>query len=89
MVTHTLTDARNRHGEIFDEALAEPVLLTKNGRPTHVVLSAKLYENLLRRLEEAEDRAWGEAAMRAKATSPLVGSEKFTAALKRILDAEA
>jgi len=88
MVTHTLTDARNRHGEIFDEALAEPVLLTKNGRPTHVVLSGKLYETLWRRLKEAEYRAWGEAAMRALATSPRVGSEEFTAALKRLANAE-
>lgn len=33
MQHYTLTDARNRHGEIFDQAAIEPVLLTKQSRP--------------------------------------------------------
>lgn len=44
MKTFTLTDARNRHGLVFDQALMEPVLLTKQLRPTHVILSAQAYE---------------------------------------------
>lgn len=43
MQQYTLTDARNRHGEIFDKAAVEPVLLTKQSRPSHVVMSAEAY----------------------------------------------
>lgn len=86
MVTYTLSDARNRHGEVFDHAMVEPVLLTKNSRPSHVVLAAGDYQALLARLEELEDRTWGEAATRVLAESPMTGSENFTAALKRLAE---
>jgi prevent-host-death family protein len=86
MVTYTLSDARNRHGEVFDHAMAEPVLLTKNSRPSHVVLAAGDYQALLARLKELEDRTWGEAAARVLADSSMVGTEGFTAALKRLAE---
>ena len=55
MQTYSLTDARNKHGEIFDKAAIEPVLLTKQSRPSHVIISADSYQKLINRLQELED----------------------------------
>ena len=52
MQTYTLTDARNKHGEVFDKAAIEPVLLTKQSRPSHVIISADSYQKLINRLQE-------------------------------------
>jgi len=86
MVTFTLSDARNRHGEVFDRAIAEPVLLTKNARASHVVLSAVLFEQMVARLQELEDRRWASDAELARSESPRVGGEAFEAALKRLAE---
>ena len=55
MQTYSLTDARNKHGEVFDKAAIEPVLLTKQSRPSHVIISADSYQKLITRLQELED----------------------------------
>ena len=89
MKTYTLTDARNRHGEVFDEAIIEPVLLTKKTRPSHVILSVQAYQKLVERLEKLEDLALGRAAEEALKESNMVGPETFTAALKRLANGEA
>jgi prevent-host-death family protein len=85
MQTYTLTDARNRHGEVFDRAVVEPVLLTKQSRPSHVILSAQAYEALVTRLTELEDLALGRAAEVALSQSQTVGSDFFTTELRRYL----
>ncbi|MEH2459214.1 type II toxin-antitoxin system Phd/YefM family antitoxin [Nostoc sp.] len=51
MQTYTLTDTHNKHGEVFDKAAIEPVLLTKQSQPSHVIISAESYEKLINRLE--------------------------------------
>lgn len=89
MQTYTLTDARNRHGEVFDRAVIEPVLLTKQSRPSHVILSAEAYQALIERLTELEDLALGQAALVAVSQSQMVGTKSFTAELKRLADGEA
>lgn len=89
MQTYTLTDARNRHGEVFDRAMLEPVLLTKQSRPSHVILSAQAYQALIERLQELEDLALGQAAEEAVAQSRMVGTEAFTAELKQLANGEA
>ena len=89
MQTYTLSDVRNRHGEIFDRAIAEPVLLTKQKRPSHVILSAAAYKTLIDRLAMLEDQALGIAAEGALASSSMVGAQAFTDALNRLADAEA
>jgi hypothetical protein len=33
MKSYTLTQIRNQHGEVFDKATVEPVLVTKQKRP--------------------------------------------------------
>jgi prevent-host-death family protein len=55
MIAYTLTETRNRHGEVFDKATVEPVLVTKQQRPSHVIMSVEAYERLITRLEELED----------------------------------
>lgn len=89
MQTYTLTEARNRHGEVFDRAMIEPVLLTKQSRPSHVILSAQAYQALIERLSELEDLALGRAAQKALSQSQMIGTESFTTELKRLVDGEA
>ncbi|MGE5780998.1 MAG: type II toxin-antitoxin system prevent-host-death family antitoxin [Hyphomicrobiales bacterium] len=89
MQTYALSDVRNRHGEVFDRAFVEPVLVTKKSRRTHVIMAASFYDALVERMAKLEDRVLGAAADEAVASSRRVGSEAFTAALKRLADAEA
>ncbi|MEA5506490.1 type II toxin-antitoxin system Phd/YefM family antitoxin [Halotia wernerae UHCC 0503] len=89
MQTYTLTDARNKHGEVFDKAAIEPVLLTKQSRPSHVIISADNYQKLMNRLQELEDMVFGQAAQTALSQSKMVGTETFTSALKHLADGEA
>ena len=86
MNTYTLTQTRNQHGEVFDQAQVEPVLVTKQKRPSHVILSARAYQKLIDRLEELEDLHLGQAADKAQSESKLVGSEVFTATLEKLTD---
>lgn len=39
-------------------AFAEPEIVTKNGKPVSVILPIKEYEELIERLEDAEDVAY-------------------------------
>ena len=39
-------------------AFAEPEIVTKNGKPVSVILPIKQYQEILERLEDAEDVAW-------------------------------
>ncbi len=87
MNTYTLTQTRNQHGEVFDKAQVEPVLITKQKRPSHVLLSAQDYQKLIDRLEELEDLYLGQTADKARNKSKLVGSEAFTTALEKLADA--
>ncbi len=89
MQTYALSDVRNRHGEVFDRAFVEPVLVTKQSRRSHVIMAADLYDALIEQLARLEDQVLGIAAEKAVASSSRVGPEAFTAALKRFADAEA
>lgn len=89
MQQYTLKDARNRHGEIFDKAAALPILLTKQSRPSHVVMLAEAYQQLIAKLEELEDRLLGQQAQTALSQSRMVGVEEFTLAMKRLANGEA
>jgi prevent-host-death family protein len=89
MQTYTLTDARNKHGEVFDKAATEPVLLTKQSRPSHVIISANSYQKLIQRLQELEDMVLGQAAETALSQSKMLGTEAFTSALEHLANGEA
>jgi prevent-host-death family protein len=89
MKTYSLTDARNLHGEVFDQALQEPILLTKKARPSHVILSAQAYQKLVDRLTDLEDSSWAQAADTAQRQSKSVGTERFMDELELLAHGEA
>ena len=45
---------------------AEPEIVTKNGKPVSVILPIKKYQEMIERLEDAEDVAWLKRARRKK-----------------------
>ncbi len=47
-------------------ALAEPEIVTKKGKPVSVILPIKQYQEILERLEDAEDVAWLKKARRKR-----------------------
>jgi prevent-host-death family protein len=46
MTTITATDAKNKFGQVLEEAQREPVRIQKSGRDVAVLLSAAEYERL-------------------------------------------
>ena len=57
-ITLSASEFQDRVGEALDRSLSQPVLITKHGRPRHVVLSYAEYERLRardRRAVRAED----------------------------------
>ncbi len=40
------TDAKNKFGELLEEAANEPVVITRNGRDYRVILSVEEYERI-------------------------------------------
>jgi prevent-host-death family protein len=89
MKAYTLTQTRNKHGEVFDKATVEPVLITKQQRPSHVIMSVEAYEGLIARLKELEDNNLGKMAEEAVSKSQMVGVDKFTTALEHLAHGEA
>ncbi|QSV63139.1 MAG: type II toxin-antitoxin system Phd/YefM family antitoxin [Dolichospermum sp. DL01] len=89
MQTYSLTDARNKHGEVFDKAAIEPVLLTKQSRPSHVIISADSYQKLITRLQELEDMQLVQNAETALSQSKMVGTEAFISALEHLANGAA
>ncbi len=51
MKTFTALEAKNRFGQVIDAAQREPVTVTRQGRPSVVILSAEEYER-------RQTRAW-------------------------------
>ncbi len=47
-------------------ANARPEIITKDGKPVSVILPIKKYQEMLERLEDAEDVAWLKRARRKK-----------------------
>ena len=47
-------------------ATAEPEIVTKNGKPVSVILPIKRYQEIMERLEDAEDVAWLKETRRKK-----------------------
>lgn len=51
MKTFTALEAKNRFGQLIDAAQREPVTVTRQGRPSVVILSAEEYQR-------RQTRAW-------------------------------
>jgi PHD/YefM family antitoxin component YafN of YafNO toxin-antitoxin module len=45
-------------------AFAEPEIVTRNGKPVSVILPIKDYQEIMERLEDADDVAWLKKARR-------------------------
>ncbi len=57
---------RHRHSRLMKAALAEPEIVTKKGKPVSVILPIKQYQEMMERLEDAEDVAWLKKARRKR-----------------------
>lgn len=68
MKSVTALEAKNRLGEVLEAAQRQPVSITRNGRPSVVVISAESYARRQRmareRLRQALARAGGQASAR-------------------------
>ena len=88
MQTYTLKEPE-ANKDIFDLAKVEPVLLTEQTEPSHVIMSVEAYQKLIQRLAELEDLVWGKAAEAAIEQSHKVGVEKFVSTLEQLANGEA
>jgi len=58
MTAITATELQNKTGAVIDQALMNPVQITRNSRSVVVLMSTQEYE----RLKTLEDAYWGEMA---------------------------
>jgi prevent-host-death family protein len=58
LVTFTARDAKTRFGEVLDEALGQPVGITRHDRLTAYVVSKRDFDALRARVQELEDELW-------------------------------
>jgi prevent-host-death family protein len=79
MTAITATELQNRTGAILDQALMNPVQITRNNRSVAVLMSAQEYE----RLKDMEDVYWGEMANMAVNTES-VSKEDIAVLLERL-----
>lgn len=84
MQRFSVTEIQNTHSEVLNQAAIEPVLLTEESQPSYVIMSAENYEQLINRLAQLEDLIIGQQAQTALSNSRMVGTETFTAELKRL-----
>jgi PHD/YefM family antitoxin component YafN of YafNO toxin-antitoxin module len=75
---------QNTHNDVLNQAAVEPVLLTDESQPSYVIMSVENYEQLINRLALLEDLIIGQQAQTALSNSRMVGTETFTAELKRL-----
>lgn len=67
MKTISALDAKNRFGELIEAAQRQPVAVTRNGRPSVIVLSADSYARRQRMARERLQQAMERASAYAKA----------------------
>ncbi|BAY28205.1 prevent-host-death protein [Nostoc carneum NIES-2107] len=84
MQQFSITEIQNIHSEVLNQAAVEPVLLTAESQSSYVIMSVEKYEQLMNRLTQLEDLILGQQAQTALANSRMVGTETFTAELKRL-----
>lgn len=84
MQSYPLKEIRDRQTELLEQAAIEPILLIEGSQPKYVVLSAQEYQQLIVRLSNLEEIAFGQLAETALQKSSMVGSEAFTTELHRL-----
>ncbi|MEW6365032.1 MAG: type II toxin-antitoxin system Phd/YefM family antitoxin [Acidobacteriota bacterium] len=83
-MTVTATELKNRLGRYLDEALSEPVLVERSGRPSHVVLRYEDYERMAR----IEDAYWAAKAAEAEKSGKFLGPEKTMKRIQQMIHAK-
>lgn len=81
MLKFTATDLKNRLGDVADEARSNPVIITRNGRPDLVLLSARAFALL----QKESDLVWGTVAKRAHAKGDYLSVEESATMLRRMM----
>ncbi|MBO3461281.1 type II toxin-antitoxin system prevent-host-death family antitoxin [Aetokthonos hydrillicola] len=84
MQRFSVKEIQNTHSEVLNQAAVEPVLLTEESQPSYVIMSVENYEQLINRLAQLEDLIIGQQVEAALSNSRMVGTETFTAELKRL-----
>jgi len=79
MTAVTATELQSKTGAIIDQAIINPVQVTRNNRSVVVLISTKEYE----RLQAVEDTYWGEMANMA-VDMESVSKEDIDKLLKRL-----
>jgi len=67
MKSVTALEAKNRFGEVLEAAQRQPVSITRNGRPSVVMISAESYARRQRMARERLSQAMGRAGEHAVA----------------------
>lgn len=88
MNSYSLTDVKNKQEEVFKQAMIEPVIVTKQSNPSHVLMSFDIYQNLVQKLRELEDSHWGEMAEKAYFQEEMVGEKQFIEELQKLANGE-
>lgn len=84
MQRFSVNEIQNTHSEVLNQAAVEPVLLTKESQPSYVIMSVENYEQLMNQLARLEDLMIAQQTKAALSKSRMVGTETFTAELKRL-----
>jgi PHD/YefM family antitoxin component YafN of YafNO toxin-antitoxin module len=80
----SLKDIQNFHSDALEKAASEPIVLKGESQTSYVIMSVENYEQLVNRIAQLEDLILGQKAQIAVANSKMVGSEVFTAEIKRL-----
>lgn len=64
---YTARDAKTRFGELLDQALGQPVGITRHDRLTAYLVSKRDFEALMAKVQELEDQLWLARAEAARA----------------------
>jgi len=79
----TATKAKTHFGEIMQQVMREPVIVTKSGKEIAVIISFEEYQKFI----ELEDFYWAQAAKEAEKEG-FIGAEETTKLFRRILNAK-
>lgn len=58
LTTFSAKDAKARFGEVLDEALGQPVGITRHDRLTAYIVSRKEFEKMVAHVQYLEDQLW-------------------------------
>lgn len=88
VLKYTLAEARNNYQLVLTAAAMQPVLLTNQSQPTHVLTSAKSYQKLIDRVKELEDMVLSQAAETDLSQSKMFGRKVSTFTLKHLINSD-